>query len=80
MAMAGEHPFPGNVCLQRLPHPPPLGPHSCTLLTKVSPWGNLGPGSLLSGPEWEEGGRGESRDLGVDDIILGSPVLRTLSL
>lgn len=49
MAMAGEYLLSGNVHLQWLPHPPPVDPHCCTLLTKVSPLGHLCPGCLLSG-------------------------------
>lgn len=36
VAVAGKHSLPGSVHLQRLPHPPPLDSHGCTLLTKVS--------------------------------------------
>lgn len=36
VAMASKHSVPGAVRLQRLPHPPQLGPHSCTLPAKVS--------------------------------------------
>ena len=46
VAMAGEHPFPGHVHLQRLPHPSPVGPHGCALLAEVS---QRGLGTLLSG-------------------------------
>lgn len=46
--MAGEHPAPGHVHLQQLPHPLPGDPHSCTLLTEVSQGGQLAPGPWLS--------------------------------
>ena len=42
--MAGEHPIPGHEHLQRLPHPPPVGPYSCTLLTEVSQGGQWSQG------------------------------------
>lgn len=42
--MAGEHPIPGHEHLQWLPHPPPVGPYSCALLTEVSQGGQRSPG------------------------------------
>lgn len=70
MAMAGEHPIPGREQLQWLPHPPPVGPYSCALLSEFSQGGPPVSGALLSGL----GGPAESGDLGVG-AWLGSPVL-----
>lgn len=39
VAMAGEHPIPGHVHLQWVPHPPPVDPHGRALLTEVSQGG-----------------------------------------
>lgn len=74
MAMAGEYPIPGHEHLQRLPHPPPVGRYSCTLLREVSRGGQLVSGAFLSGL----GGPVESGDVGVG-AWLHSPVL-SLSL
>lgn len=85
VAVAGKHSFPGNVHLQRLPHPPPLGPHSRTLLTKVSS-GASSPGGLAFRP-WGEGelwgvgmGLGEPGDLGVEEVTcsLRLPITQNL--
>ena len=68
--MAGGHLVPGHEHLQRLPHPPPVGPYSCTLLTEVSQGGPAVSGALLFGL----GVPAESGNPGVG-AWLGSPVL-----
>lgn len=62
MAVAGEHPVPGHQHLQRLPHPPPVGPYSCThCFGGQSGWPAAVSGTLLfglGGPAGLSGSRG----------------------